>query len=120
MNNRVLSSSSLQNNPVFNNSGERLGEIKDLVIDTESGRVLYSVLSFGGLFGFGDKLFAIPLQAMHLDTENERFVFNIDKSRLENAPGFDKDNWPLTPDNEWIDSVYSYYSIPSVYSEAVY
>jgi hypothetical protein len=38
--------------------GEGAGELKDLVIDTTSGRVQHTVRSFGGRPGIGDKLFA--------------------------------------------------------------
>ena len=46
----------------------------------------------GGFLGVGDKLFAIPWDALRLDTESHEFVLNVDKRVLKNAPGFDKDN----------------------------
>ena len=35
-------------------------------------------------------------------------VFNVDKARLESAPGFDKDNWPNMVDPTWATSIHSY------------
>lgn len=106
-----LSSTSIQGTNVVNLRGESLGEIQDLMIDPESGRVIYAVLDFGGFLGIGDKLFAVPMQAFTIDRENERFTLNVTKERLENAPGFDKSNWPTTANNTFLDSVYSYYNI---------
>ncbi len=91
---RVLSATSLIGDKVINLSGEELGSVKELMIDLDEGRVAYAVLSFGGVMGIGDKLFAIPWDALDLDTEQHAFLLNIDKAALENAPGFDKDNWP--------------------------
>ena len=106
-----LSSTSIQGTNVVNLQGESLGEIQDLMIDPQSGRVTYAVLDFGGFLGIGDKLFAVPLQAFQIDREHERFTLDVTKERLENAPGFDKNDWPSTPDNSFIDSVYGYYNV---------
>lgn len=107
----VLSSSTITGDKVVNRSGENLGDIKDLMIDVDNGRVAYAVLEFGGLLGLGSKLFAVPLSAMELDTENHRFIFDQSKETLENAPGFDKDNWPNFSDRNWGSTVHSHYGV---------
>lgn len=55
---RVLSASTLTGDAVVNAGGEKLRDIKDLMIDLPTGKVAYAVLSFGGFLGMGDKLFA--------------------------------------------------------------
>jgi len=105
----TLSASTITGDTVRNAAGEELGHIEDLMMDTDSGRISYAVLSFGGFLGMGDKLFAIPWPAMTLDTENKSFILNVSKEKLENAPGFDKNNWPDMADREWGRGVYSYY-----------
>ncbi|WP_420459790.1 PRC-barrel domain-containing protein [Neolewinella sp.] len=111
MNNLILSSTSITGTNVTNQKGENLGEIKDLMIDTESGRVNYAVLSFGGFLGLGDKYFAIPFEAFSVNTTTEKFVLNVSKDRLENAPGFDKDNWPKTNDHTYWNNLYTHYGV---------
>jgi hypothetical protein len=37
-------------------------------------------------------------------------ILDVPKERLENAPGFDKDNWPNFADTTWLQDVHSYYS----------
>jgi hypothetical protein len=71
--------------------------------------VAYAVLSFGGFLGIGNRLFAIPWQALKLDPVNHRFVLDVPRERLENAPGFDKDRWPDWADTTWASSVHQYY-----------
>jgi hypothetical protein len=56
-------------------------------------------------------LFAVPLQALRVDSEEETLVLNESKERLENAPGFDKDNWPNHADNKWFSDVRTYYRV---------
>jgi len=77
-----------------------MGGIKDLVIDPESGRVVYAVVSFGGILGLGNKLFAIPWSVLQWNREKEYYVLDLDKETLKNAPGFDKDHWPDSS-NKW-------------------
>ncbi len=107
----VLSADSLAGNKVRNRGGDHLGEIKDIMLDVPTGRVAYAVLDFGGFMGIGNKLFAVPFEAMTLDTDDHCFVLDVDKPRLEAAPGFDKDNWPTHADYQFVDQVRSYYGL---------
>lgn len=95
---------------VKNTEGKDIGEIKALVININDGKVAYAVLSFGGFMGFGEKLFAIPLDRFTFNTAEEEFILNVSQDRLENAPGFDKDNWPQYSDDEFTREVHSHYS----------
>jgi sporulation protein YlmC with PRC-barrel domain len=105
----VMRSDELVGNLVINTAGDRLGEIKALMIDLVHGRVAYAVLSFGGFLGVGDKLFAIPWHAFTLDVDRRCFILNIDRGRLKDAPGFDKDRWPAMADPQWAESIHTYY-----------
>lgn len=105
----VLSATTLIGDRVMNRSGEDLGKIEELMIDLERGKVAYAVLSFGGFLGMGDKLFAIPFQSLKLDNDRNSFVLDVDKDRLKNAPGFDKNNWPSTADRTWGNQIHGYY-----------
>lgn len=110
MSTTILSTDTLTGTPVRNAEGEDLGEIKELMIDARTGHVAYAVLSFGGFLGFGDKLFSVPFQSLHLDTQANQFTLDIDRERLEDAPGFDKDDWPEI-DYTYLDDVYVFYGV---------
>ena len=79
------------------------------MLDMRSGNVGYAVLSFGGFLGVGEKLFAVPWNALKLDTEHKRFVLKVPKDQLKDAPGFDKDHWPDMADPSWVKGIHSYY-----------
>ena len=108
---QVLSAATIVGDKVLNTAGEQLGTIKDLMIDIDDGLIAYAVLSFGGFLGMGDKLFAIPWEALILDTENHAFILDVDKEVLKNAPGFDKDHWPDMADRSWGETVNQYYGV---------
>ena len=113
--NTLLSTSTIRNTTVENRQGESLGSVKDIMLHPDSGRVEYAVLDFGGFLGIGDKLFAVPLQAFEVDRNNERFVLDVTKERLKDAPGFDKNNWPETANREFSEGVYDFYGHRDTY-----
>jgi sporulation protein YlmC with PRC-barrel domain len=104
---RYLTASSLEGDKVVNPAEEHLGDIKDIMLDLETGKIDYFVIEFGGFLGLGVKFFAIPLRLLKLDAPNKRFIFNESREVLEKAPGFDMDHWPDT--NLHFDEVYSYW-----------
>ena len=105
----IMGADTLVGNDVYNQKNEDLGDIKEIMLDMRSGKVGYAVLSFGGFLGMGEKLFAVPWNALTLDTKNKRFVLNVDKDRLKDAPGFDKDKWPNMADQTWAKELHSFY-----------
>ncbi|TFW32141.1 PRC-barrel domain-containing protein [Massilia horti] len=105
----LMGADTLIGDDVVNGADENLGDIKEIMLDMATGQVAYAVLAFGGFLGMGEKLFAVPWQALHLDTVNKRFVLNIAQDRLKNAPGFDKDDWPDMSDAQWANQIHAFY-----------
>lgn len=101
----LMGADTLLGNDVYNHDGESLGDIKEFMIDMASGRIQYAVLSFGGVLGMGDKLFAVPWSALALDTENKRFTLEV----MKDAPGFDKEHWPTMADKTWSGALHKFY-----------
>jgi sporulation protein YlmC with PRC-barrel domain len=113
----VMAADTLEGDKVLNRRGEDLGTIEDIMIDVQRGRVAYAVMSCGGFLGMGDKLFAIPWNALTLDANRHCFVLDADKERFEKAPGFDKDHWPSMADNSWASQVHDFYGVRPYWSE---
>ncbi len=105
----VLSATTMIGDDVTNKAGEDLGKIEEIMLDTDKGKIAYAVVSFGGFLGMGGKYFAVPWETLRLDTGNKQFFLDASKETLENAPGFDKDNWPRTPDYNYMKDIYNHY-----------
>ncbi len=108
----IMAAATLTGNDVVNAAGEDLGEIEHIMLDVPRGRIAYAVLSFGGFLGMGEKLFAIPWNALKLDVTNKCFILNASVEQLQSAPGFDKGQWPSMADQKWARDIHSYYSSP--------
>lgn len=107
----ILSASTLVGDKVTNTQGEDLGKIEELMLDLESGRVAYAVLSFGAGFFQSGKLFAIPWASLAVDENNKKLTLDVTREMLETAEGFDKEHWPDMADPAFMNSTYSHYGI---------
>lgn len=93
---KCLTASSIIGDKVNNKADEHLGQIKDIMLNVQTGAVEYYIIEFGGFLGIGEKFFAIPFNLLTVDADRQLFIFDQPKEMLEKAPGFDKDHWPET------------------------
>jgi sporulation protein YlmC with PRC-barrel domain len=109
MNQHIVKSEDVVGVKVENQQGEDLGKIEALMLDKMNGKVAYVVLSFGGFLGMGDKLFAMPWHIFSYNPTKEKFIISLEKEKLKNSPGFDKDHWPDMSSTTWSSSIKTYY-----------
>jgi hypothetical protein len=96
---------------VFNEAGEHIGELDDLLIHKTSGKVVYALMSFGGFLGMGEKVHPLPWEVLRYDTAKDGYVVPINKEALKNAPSLDLDNIDeLGSDTAWNLQLHEYYS----------
>lgn len=105
---KFLTASTITGNKVYNKSHEKLGDVKDLMLNIHTGAIEYVIIEFGGFLGIGEKYFAVPFKSLTLDTDLHAFIFDQQREVMEKAPGFDKDHWPETNSNHWEDT-YTYW-----------
>lgn len=85
---------------VLSPTGERLGSIKDLVLDTSTGDVRYAVLSHGGPLA-KSRYYAVPLNQFRINGNGKKLVLDISLADLKANPSFDTDHWPASADPRW-------------------
>lgn len=93
--------SDLEDMKVVDAQGRDIGEISEVVVDLQSGRIHAAVIEFGGVLGIGDKQFAFAPDEIKPGRERDQLVLNVDKEQLENREGFSKDQWPAMGDDYW-------------------
>ncbi len=91
--------------------GQDLGEIRDVVLDLNSGRIAYAVLvPTGGQFG--GKYLAIPPSAFNRTGGDQHVLtLSMDANQLNNAPSFEANNWPQPQNQTFIGEVYNFYHV---------
>lgn len=88
----------------------KLGEIKDILLDSRRGEVAYAVVNFGGVMGVGSKYHAIPWQALQPSDDGRYYVLQADRETIGQAPSFDRGSWPNLADERWSSDVDRYWS----------
>ena len=107
----LIASDKVEGTPVYRSNGERVGEIKRIMIDKISGKVAYAVMSFGGFMGIGEDYYPLPWSLLSYNPELEGYEVNLSESQLKNAPRYSKhENW------DWSDrarekTIYDYYGM---------
>ena len=91
----------LKNMKVVDPQGKEIGEISEVVVDLQSGRVHAAVLEFGGIMGVGEKQFAFSPKELQVGKSGNQLALDIDKQKLENRQGFAKNQWPAMGDDYW-------------------
>ena len=92
---------------VRNKAGDKIGDIRDLMIDG-SGTIKLAIVSTGGFLGVGDRLHAVPWDALALGPKDDH-ILDIDKAHLQATPGFTSKTWPNLGDDHWMADNRRYY-----------
>lgn len=91
----------LLNEPLKNTQGVKLGKIDELVLTPELNVVSYAVVTRGGLFGLGQRRYAIPWSAMRAGL-GDTIVAPIDEREFDQDHGFRANLWPTEGDPRWL------------------
>jgi sporulation protein YlmC with PRC-barrel domain len=103
----LVGAAALSGERVVTRRGEAIGSVSELMLDLQRGRIAYAVVAHGGFMGIGERLHAIPWRALRID--GECLVLDAERSTFLDAPGFDKEHWPSTPDAAWHHALHRHY-----------
>jgi sporulation protein YlmC with PRC-barrel domain len=72
--------------PVKNTSGDKIGEVEDVVLDKTSDRIMFAIVGLGGFLGIGEKYHPLPWAALHFDENEDSYVVPFTREQLLAAP----------------------------------
>ena len=108
----LIAADKVHGTDVFNNGGDRLGSVHDLMIDKQTGQLVYAILSFGGFLGVGRSYHPLPWSLLRYDTNLGGYVVEMDESQLKGAPSYPVGTDPAWGDPEYEGKLHDYWSIP--------
>ena len=79
----LISAGKVTGTAVYNTDGERLGEIKDVMLDKRSGKIAYALMSFGGFLGLGERYHPLPWLTLKYDTRQGGYVVGLTIDQLQ-------------------------------------
>lgn len=108
---RLISADKVQGTVVYNSSGEKLGTVENVMIDKQTGKVAYAVMSFGGFLGMGEKYHPLPWSTLQYDTSLDGYSVPMSKEVLEKAPTYGAGETVDMEDRRWGERVHRYYNV---------
>lgn len=86
---------------IRNLKDEKLGDIKDLVLDPARPDIAFVLASRGGFLGFGESLVAVRWKDLRATEDHELYVLNMTKAAFDKAPTVGRANFDKTADPGW-------------------
>jgi len=91
----LLSTETLLGSDVKNPQGQDVGDLKQLMLDPHTGRVMYAVVAMGGFLGMGEKTVIVPWNALEVARDGKSLVLNVSPQMLQQAPAYEKSKEPV-------------------------
>ena len=91
------------------NDGQNLGEIKDILVNPQTGQITFALLGKSGAMGAGQNI-PVPWQAINVRSERD-FVVNVDQQKLQTAPTVDEQRTADLNSPDYVIRIYRFYAV---------
>ena len=106
----LIGSDKVEGTNVYRANGDKIGTIERVMLDKQSGKVAYAVMSFGGFLGMGSEHYPIPWSLLTYNTNLGGYQVDISDDQLRGAPSYDNEwDWE---DRKRAQQVFDYYRVP--------
>ena len=85
----AILASKVKGTAVYNETGDRIGTVEDVVLDKQTNQILFAALGFGGVLGLGEKYYPVPWSMLDYDEDRGGYIVPLDKDMLKSAPAYD-------------------------------
>lgn len=85
----AILASKVKGTAVYNETGDRIGTVEDVVLDKQTNQILFAALGFGGVLGLGEKYYPVPWSMLDYDEDRGGYIVPLDKDTLKSAPAYD-------------------------------
>lgn len=85
------------------------GEISNLAIDPDNGRVVFVIVKPPAKSQVGEDMKIVPFEALKFD--DTKVELNVNAERFKNAPPFDPAGWGKPGDGRWSQIVFRHYGV---------
>lgn len=103
---RQLSIRGIFGSEVVTRNGEAVGEVEDVIIDTDSNRVLVALLS---TYGAEERLFVLPW-SLFSHHEEGRLAVDASREKIVAGPFVTRSEYLSSVRRDWVNQVHSYYT----------
>lgn len=90
---------------VLDAAGQEVGEVRDLVVDSDAAKVRFLQVGAGGFFGLGEETFLVPVDAVKYIQEGSVYIDRI-RDGMREVPRYDPE---LAAHESYYEDLYSWW-----------
>ena len=107
---QIIAADKVEGTAVYNMAGDKVGTIRNVMIDKISGKVVFATLASGGVLGIGSKYHALPWNVLTYSTDLGGYQMDVDREKLQSGPAETEEELTTKlQDKDWGRQVYDYY-----------
>jgi len=84
----AILASKVKGTSVYDQTGEKVGVVEDVVLDKMSDRIMFAALGQGGVLGVGEKYFPVPWSMLDYSKDKGGYVIPVAQDVLSKAPTY--------------------------------
>jgi hyperosmotically inducible protein len=107
----VQKTSKLIGTAVSNLQDEKIGTVKNFIVDLPAGRIVAVIISAGGYMRMDGELSAVPPTTLKFNSEHNAIQLDTSKEMLANSPHFKSNEWPDFNQSGYAGGVYHAYKV---------
>ena len=108
----LIGSDKVEGTKVYRPDGEKIGQVERIMIDKQTGKVAYAVMSFGGFMGMGHDHYPLPWSMLNYSETLGGYEVNITDDQLKGAPKYSQsESWDWG-DRKRHERLHDYYRVP--------
>jgi sporulation protein YlmC with PRC-barrel domain len=109
----AILASKVKGTDVYDQAGDKIGHVEDIVLDKQSDRIMFAALGQGGVLGVGEKFFPVPWSMLDYNKDKGGYVVPVAQDVISKAPTYRLED--LTKNDgdfgKIRESSYSYFNI---------
>lgn len=114
----ALNVSQVLHSRVVDRQGQKIGDVEDIVLDQNNGRIQFAVLKLSGDLADRGRYTPVPFSLLKVSDSDKKDMFGhrdlilqTDREKLLSASRFNAKNWPDREHATWGSDVYSHYGV---------
>jgi len=115
----AVNTSQLIHARVLDQTGQKIGDVEDIIMDQNSGRAQFAVIKLSGDLADNGRFTPVPFSLLKFNDTDRKDSFGhrdltlqVDRQKLLSASRFSTKTWPDTEHMTWGPEVYTYYGVP--------
>lgn len=96
---------------VYSTTGDKIGEIEDVMLNKLDNQIMFAVVGFGGFLGMGEKFHAIPWASLDYEKDKGGYIVPFSEKQLKDAPAHSLNELTENDGEAARDSAFDYYKV---------